>query len=112
MQQPKLRFQRGPRSGGEREGAEEERGRGEEASIGAQKTGGVGVGRRRGPFFPTLRAGGEERVEGKGSLSSSREPVNTGRETRSAPVAFLFRKRAGARRLVAAGGAGHVAAQN
>lgn len=64
MQQPKLRFQRGPRSSGEREGSGQGRG-GKEASPGAQKIGGVGVGRKRGPFFPTLRAGGEEGIEGK-----------------------------------------------
>lgn len=61
MQQPKLRFQRGPQSGGEKEGTGEGRGSGEEASPRAQKIGGVGVGRRRALSSPPC-----EREEGRG----------------------------------------------
>lgn len=53
----------------------------------------MGVGRWRVPFSPLRNAlasvGG---VRDRGGLASSREPVNTGLETRSAPVASLFRR--------------------
>ena len=97
----------GGRDEGGKMGGREEEGAAPEAG----RTGGVGVGRRRGPFLPPARAPGERGKEVDG-LASSRKPVNTGLETRSAPVASLFRRRDGDGRLVAPGGAGHVASQD
>lgn len=86
------------------------------AVPGPERVEGWGWGAGGAPSFlsPPRQAGlgGGARVGGAaregGGLASSREPVNAGRETRSASVPSLFR-RSGARRSVAAGGAGHVA---
>lgn len=94
------RPEHGPQRGRQSSGGGKAGGRRTGPQLGWEDWRGGGGAQERGPsFLSPLRAQGGARG---GGLASSRKPVNTGgEETRSAPVASLFRRRDRARRLVA-----------